>query len=124
MSKDQDIQRKDVQQIESVYENDNPSEDLSFKNYTEKQEQKEREKKKNIFIRFKDSIYHKPEKTENAWKLLTNLTNTQRITFAAGRSMHVHWCEIIFMITAIIQHFSVGLLMPLIFFLCRYQLLV
>lgn len=84
MSKDQDIQRKEIQQIESVYENDNPSEDLSFKNYTEKEEQKEREKKKNIFIRFKDSIYHKIEKTENAWKLLTNLTNTQRITFAAG----------------------------------------
>ncbi|KAI8384298.1 major facilitator superfamily domain-containing protein [Radiomyces spectabilis] len=33
---------------------------------------------------FRDSIYHKPEKPTNMWHLLTNLTNTQRITFAAA----------------------------------------
>ncbi|CAO3653427.1 unnamed protein product [Mucor hiemalis] len=84
MSKSQDIPKNEIDQVETVYQNENVSEDLSFKNYTEKEEQREKNKKKNIFIRFKDSIYHKPEKTENAWKLLTNLTNTQRITFAAA----------------------------------------
>ncbi|OBZ82909.1 Carboxylic acid transporter [Choanephora cucurbitarum] len=39
---------------------------------------------KNIFVRFKDSIYTKPEKSPNPWHLLTNLTNTQRITFASA----------------------------------------
>lgn len=51
-------------------------------------EQEKPQKKKNIFIRFKDSIYQKPAKRENAWKLLTNLTNKQRITFAAGKLKH------------------------------------
>ncbi|KAI8349679.1 major facilitator superfamily domain-containing protein [Blakeslea trispora] len=42
-------------------------------------------KHKNIFIRFKDSIYTKPEKEgPSAWHLLINLTNTQRITFVAA----------------------------------------
>jgi SHS family lactate transporter-like MFS transporter len=70
----------EVEQVESVYSKElNNGEDRSFEQYQEKQ------KKKNIFIRFKDSIYSKPEKTHNAWHLLTNLTNTQRITFAAGK---------------------------------------
>lgn len=72
-----------IEQVESVHSRDSPAnDDLSFKEFSEKDEQK----KKNIFIRFKDSIYSKPEKTQNAWHLLTNLTNTQRITFAAGKS--------------------------------------
>jgi hypothetical protein len=41
-------------------------------------------KKKNWLIRFKDSIYTKPESTPNVWHLLVNLNNTQRITFVAG----------------------------------------
>ncbi|KAG1107922.1 hypothetical protein G6F42_016186 [Rhizopus arrhizus] len=70
-----------IEQVESVHSRDSPAnDDLSFKEFSEKDEQK----KKNIFIRFKDSIYSKPEKTQNAWHLLTNLTNTQRITFAAA----------------------------------------
>lgn len=38
----------------------------------------------NIFLRFWHSIYQKPLKRQNAWKLLTNLNNTQRVTFTAG----------------------------------------
>lgn len=80
-----DTTKQEVEQVESVHRPENAGsvqdDDLSFKNYTEKEEQK----KKNILVRFKDSIYQKPEKTENVWKLLTNLTNTQRITFAAGK---------------------------------------
>lgn len=76
-----------IEQVESIHSRENPAnDDLSFKEFSEKDEQK----KKNIFIRFKDSIYSKPEKTQNAWHLLTNLTNTQRITFAAGIYMHYH----------------------------------
>lgn len=41
-------------------------------------------KKKHWLIRFKDSIYTKPESTPNVWHLLVNLNNTQRITFVAG----------------------------------------
>ncbi|KAI8885568.1 MFS general substrate transporter [Backusella circina FSU 941] len=41
-------------------------------------------KSRNIFKRFWGSIYHKPEKQQNAWKLLTNLTRQQRLTFAAA----------------------------------------
>lgn len=78
-SNDKDISKQEIEQVEGVAEDNMSADDLSFKNYTEKEN-----KKKNIFIRFKDSIYTKPEKTENAWKLLTNLTNTQRITFAAA----------------------------------------
>jgi SHS family lactate transporter-like MFS transporter len=73
----------EVEQVETVRPKDlDNGEDLSFEQYEEKQE-----KKKNIFIRFKNSIYSKPEKTHNAWHLLTNLTNTQRITFAAGKRL-------------------------------------
>lgn len=71
--------KQEIEQVESVNQAD-AQDDLSFKQYAEKEEQK----KKNLFIRIKDSIYQKPEKTENVWHLLTNLTNTQRITFAAG----------------------------------------
>jgi SHS family lactate transporter-like MFS transporter len=46
-------------------------------------------KKKNIFVRMKDSVYQKPEKTENIWKLLTMLNHTQRITFAAGKAYNI-----------------------------------
>lgn len=72
-----------IERVESVHSRDSPAvnDDLSFKEYAEKDEHK----KKNIFVRFKDSIYSKPEKRQNAWHLLTNLTNTQRITFAAGK---------------------------------------
>lgn len=71
--------KQEIEQVESVNQA-SQEDDLSFKQYAEKDEQK----KKNIFLRLKDSIYHKPEKTDNVWHLLTNLTNTQRITFAAG----------------------------------------
>lgn len=64
--------KEEIEQVESV---------SSLKN-----QETSPEKKKNIFVRFKDSIYQKPTKRENAWKLLTNLTNTQRITFAAGKN--------------------------------------
>jgi SHS family lactate transporter-like MFS transporter len=46
-------------------------------------------KKKNIFVRMKDSIYQKPERPENIWKLLTMLNHTQRITFAAGKAYNM-----------------------------------
>ncbi|OAD03182.1 hypothetical protein MUCCIDRAFT_156069, partial [Mucor lusitanicus CBS 277.49] len=71
-----------IERVESVHSRDSPAvnDDLSFKEFSDKEEHK----KKNIFIRFKDSIYSKPEKRQNAWHLLTNLTNTQRITFAAA----------------------------------------
>jgi hypothetical protein len=45
-------------------------------------------KKQNIFKRFWGSIYHKPEKRQNAWKLLTNLTRQQQLTFAAGNTRY------------------------------------
>ncbi|GAA5800708.1 hypothetical protein HPULCUR_006144 [Helicostylum pulchrum] len=73
----------EIEQVEITHSPDNPSDDdLSFKQFTEKEEEKL--KKKNLLVRIKNSIYQKPEKTHNAWHLLTNLTNTQRITFAAG----------------------------------------
>lgn len=87
VNKNNDIQedtssKVETEQVEVVSQRDNSSnDDLSFKNYSEKEDQK----KKNIFVRFKDSIYQKPEKQENVWKLLTNLTNVQRITFVAGK---------------------------------------
>ncbi|GAA5809837.1 hypothetical protein MFLAVUS_003252 [Mucor flavus] len=75
--------KAEIEQVESVHSPDNPSgDDLSFKQFTEKEEEKLQ--KKSLFVRFKNSIYQKPEKTHNAWHLLTNLTNTQRITFAAA----------------------------------------
>lgn len=83
MSDTQDKSTKqEIEQVESVNQVNQSEDDLSFKQYTEKDEAK----KKSIFIRFKDSIYQKPETTVNAWHLLTNLTNTQRITFAAGKN--------------------------------------
>ncbi|KAG2199976.1 hypothetical protein INT47_000326 [Mucor saturninus] len=72
------MNKQEIEQVESVNGGDQ-NDDLSFKQYTEKEE-----KKKSLFHRVKDSIYQKPEKTENVWHLLTNLTNTQRITFAAA----------------------------------------
>lgn len=67
----------EVEQVESVRSKElNNSDDRSIVQYDEKQ---------NIFVRFRNSIYTKPEKTHNAWHLLTNLTNTQRITFVAGK---------------------------------------
>lgn len=70
-----------IERVESVHSRTNPAnDDASFKAFSEK----EQGKKKNIFLRFKDSIYSKPEHPQNAWHLLTNLNNTQRITFAAG----------------------------------------
>ncbi|KAG2233836.1 major facilitator superfamily domain-containing protein [Thamnidium elegans] len=75
-------EKAEIEQVESIH-SDNPSDgDLSFKQYTEKEE--ERLKKKNLLVRIKNAVYQKPEKTHNAWHLLTNLTNTQRITFAAA----------------------------------------
>ncbi|KAL0078976.1 major facilitator superfamily domain-containing protein [Phycomyces blakesleeanus] len=41
-------------------------------------------KTRQILRKIKDSIYQKPEKPTNVWHLLTNLNNTQRITFAAA----------------------------------------
>ncbi|KAI7906907.1 major facilitator superfamily domain-containing protein [Cokeromyces recurvatus] len=70
----------EIEQVEAVQSNEQRRDDSIFEEFSEKEENK----KKNIFIRFKESIYSKPEKRENAWKLLTNLTNTQRITFAAA----------------------------------------
>jgi SHS family lactate transporter-like MFS transporter len=84
-SNNPDTTKQEVEQVESIHQTENISynDDLSFKNYTEKEEQKQN--KKSIFIRFKDSIYQKPEKTQNVWHLLTNLDYTQRITFVAGK---------------------------------------
>jgi hypothetical protein len=36
--------------------------------------------------RIKNYLWQKPDKHENAWKLLTNLTSQQRITFTAGKN--------------------------------------
>ncbi|KAI8968951.1 hypothetical protein BDF20DRAFT_135731 [Mycotypha africana] len=81
----------EIEQIErvhtklSVSSHETKEEDVDYKGVSEKTSHHEEDRtKKNIFLRFKDSIYSKPEKTENIWHLLTNLTNTQRITFAAA----------------------------------------
>ncbi|KAI7869012.1 major facilitator superfamily domain-containing protein [Spinellus fusiger] len=39
---------------------------------------------KTKLTKLKNSIYHKPEKTPNAWHLLTNLNHIQRLTFTSG----------------------------------------
>ncbi|KAI8979911.1 major facilitator superfamily domain-containing protein [Pilobolus umbonatus] len=44
----------------------------------------EKQTKPGLLTRLKNHIYHKPEKSQNIWHLLTNLTSTQRITFTAA----------------------------------------
>ncbi|KAG1178955.1 hypothetical protein G6F71_001396 [Rhizopus microsporus] len=68
-----------VEQVENI-----PSDQRQDDNLSEKEYNKIHADKRNILSRIKDSIYKKPEKTQNAWHLLTNLNNTQRITFAAA----------------------------------------
>lgn len=72
-----------VEQVENI-----PSDQRQDDNFSEKEYNEIHADKRNIFSRIKDSIYTKPEKTQNAWHLLTNLNNTQRITFAAGNSFY------------------------------------
>lgn len=72
-----------VEQVENI-----PSDQRQDDNLSEKEYNKIHADKRNILSRIKDSIYKKPEKTQNAWHLLTNLNNTQRITFAAGNSFY------------------------------------
>lgn len=75
----------------------------------------------NIFVRFWHSIYQKPTKRQNVWKLLTNLNNTQRITFTAGNLKCTCTCN--FNIDPhYLQPSLAGPWMHLIFFLSRYLL--
>lgn len=70
MSQERQGSKEQVEEIEHISVNEKRSEE---------------EPKKSWLIRIKDSIYTKPEKSPNVWHLLTNLNNTQRITFVAGK---------------------------------------
>jgi hypothetical protein len=51
----------------------------------EKEQQETGNKIQRHLRAWKQSIVRKPEQPVNVWHLLTNLNNTQRITFAAGK---------------------------------------